>query len=490
MFYGYDAGWVPLEDADGEEHGPLLATLQGSPYPAGSDVRYALLGSQLAVETVDLLGSTWACVGSVPVACEADLLSMIGRELEHQRLKETVRQQQALIDASNWQLARDFEEMTWIRRFSHQLVLQEIEDGLSTGVREYLELLRTHVSARSLIICLNPQAGRAAPPRVCLGKPPAPRTIEELMSERKGCRTTGTVIRNWPRETAPVHMNGYMATRIAVRGRHLGWMFAIHREHLAGCCDGNASEFGSPDASLLESAATLLATHLSNLALMDEKQAMLIGTIRCMINSIDAKDAYTCGHSDRVAQLARLIARNMGLADEECERIYVSGLLHDVGKIGVPDDVLTKPGKLTPEEFEMVQKHPEIGAAILKHLTHLQPVVPGVLHHHESWDGTGYPHRLSGEAIPLMARVLAVADAFDAMTSNRPYRAGMPFAKAESILLAGSGQQWDPACVQALMSCLDEAHAMCAENPAAVPPWNRDGLEETTVTRLLAGVER
>jgi HD-GYP domain-containing protein (c-di-GMP phosphodiesterase class II) len=181
----------------------------------------------------------------------------------------------------------------------------------------------------------------------------------------------------------------------------------------------------------------------------------MTGIVRAIINAIDAKDQYTCGHSDRVAAYAKCIAERLGEDPEECERIYMAGLLHDVGKIGVPDSILGKPGKLTDEEYAVVKKHPEIGYSILKHLKQLDYVLPGVLHHHEAIDGSGYPAGLIGDSIPFAGRLLAVADAYDAMTSDRPYRRGMPTERAESILQSEAGTTWDARIVAALMECLE-----------------------------------
>src|SRR5439155_6970629 len=122
------------------------------------------------------------------------------------------------------------------------------------------------------------------------------------------------------------------------------------------------------------------------------------------------KDAYTCGHSERVAMLSEIIAAEAGLSENEVERVYMAGLLHDVGKIGVPESVLQKPGRLTPEEFEQMKKHPAIGARILQDVKQIQDIIPGVMHHHERYDGKGYPAGLSGQDIPLMGRIICLAD--------------------------------------------------------------------------------
>jgi HD-GYP domain-containing protein (c-di-GMP phosphodiesterase class II) len=243
---------------------------------------------------------------------------------------------------------------------------------------------------------------------------------------------------------------------LTCRNRTFGWILALREESTAsgqaGLLGASETEFGSFEAGILKSAATFLASHAKNTELFAEQEQLLVGVVRAMVNTIDAKDSYTCGHSDRVATIARLLAQELGLDEAEAERVYLAGLLHDIGKIGVPDNILLKAGKLTDAEFEMIKKHPVIGYNVLKDLHQISHVLPGVLHHHESVNGLGYPAGLKGDQIPLVARILAVADAFDAMTSNRPYRAGMPFGKAFEILRNRSGVQWDSRVVDALFA--------------------------------------
>src|SRR5690606_13199549 len=167
-------------------------------------------------------------------------------------------------------------------------------------------------------------------------------------------------------------------------------------------------------------------------------------------------DPYTCGHSDRVARIAVRIARHMGCTPSMLNTLYMAGLLHDIGKIGIDDQVLRKPGRLTEAEFEHIKLHPELGYRILSDLRQLSDVLPVVLHHHEQWDGGGYPARLKGEETPLLARITAVADAFDAMTSDRHYRKGLPREKVDEIFRQAAGQQWDPRVVEAYFACRDD----------------------------------
>jgi len=179
------------------------------------------------------------------------------------------------------------------------------------------------------------------------------------------------------------------------------------------------------------------------LAELDGVGAIIAG----MAKAVEAKDPYTWGHADRVTRYAADLAAAAAFPAHIQDLVVRAGPLHDVGKIGVPDAVLGKPGRLTADEFALIQRHPVIGDDICAPLRSLRRLRPGIRHHHERYDGRGYPDGLVGEAIPLEARVLAIADTFDAMTSTRPYRAGMPVDRALALIAANEGPQWDPALV-------------------------------------------
>jgi putative nucleotidyltransferase with HDIG domain len=198
-----------------------------------------------------------------------------------------------------------------------------------------------------------------------------------------------------------------------------------------------------------------------------ELRTAYIQTIRALAEAIDAKDAYTRGHSERVAVYASRIGHQMGLRKELIERIYFAGLLHDVGKIGIPDAIITKPDKLTREEYDEMKKHPEIGAKILEPVEFLSSIVPCVRHHHEWYDGcnSGYPDRLAGDQIPLPARVIVVADTVEAMTSDRPYRKALPIDTVVEELHKFSGSQFDPIVVDSFLRLLeDEGEAFISKD--------------------------
>ncbi len=215
---------------------------------------------------------------------------------------------------------------------------------------------------------------------------------------------------------------------------------------VAVLCGGDkhdGSEINSVDYKLCNALSNSLSIFIENVMLYADMQAMFMGTLHSLTASIDAKDSYTRGHSERVAYMAKQLAIAAKLDEKTVERVYISGLVHDVGKIGVPEMVLTKPGKLTDEEYEMIKKHPEIGAQIIEDIPRMQDLIPGVLYHHERYDGRGYPYRLAGEKIPLFGRLICLADAFDAMSSTRSYREKLDHNYVLNEISKCAGAQFD-----------------------------------------------
>jgi HD-GYP domain-containing protein (c-di-GMP phosphodiesterase class II) len=228
-----------------------------------------------------------------------------------------------------------------------------------------------------------------------------------------------------------------------------GWLLAFNHTG-AGEITNSEVEFGTVEACLMASVATILGIHSGNITLYREQSEFFASVVRALTSAIDAKDQYTCGHSDRVARLSVRLAREVGCSTEELNTIYLSGLLHDIGKIGIDDNVLRKPGPLTPAELEHIKTHPDLGCRILDGVKQLDQVLPVVRHHHEAWNGGGYPDGLQGEESPFLARIVAVADSIDAMSSDRPYRKGIPDEKLDQILREGAGRQWDPNIIDAV----------------------------------------
>jgi PAS domain S-box-containing protein/putative nucleotidyltransferase with HDIG domain len=187
-----------------------------------------------------------------------------------------------------------------------------------------------------------------------------------------------------------------------------------------------------------------------------ELEALFTGLVRTMINALDAKSPWTKGHSERVAMIAKEIAKKMGFDEEELKKLWLAGILHDIGKIATYDYLLDKPGKLTKEEFEIVKKHPGQGAKILQEIKQLKEIIPFIRHHHERLDGRGYPDGLKGDDIPIYARIMHVADSYDSMTSDRPYRPAPSQEYAVSEFIKHKGTQFDPQVVEAFLDILDD----------------------------------
>ena len=184
-----------------------------------------------------------------------------------------------------------------------------------------------------------------------------------------------------------------------------------------------------------------------------------IATVRLLAEAIEAKDPYLRGHSDEVSSYAATVADRLGMDDESHDRLVLGSLLHDVGKLAIGEGILLKPSSLTPEERSIVEEHCVIGERIVQHVPGLAPIAPAVLHHHERWDGCGYPHGLRGDEIPLEARIIAVADSFSAMTADRPYRPRRAFERARRELQRCAGTQFDPDVVAVFCEELETASA-------------------------------
>lgn len=356
------------------------------------------------------------------------------------------------------QLSITYEEISLFYRLIQNLKLSESDEDLGRLALEWMEEV---VPAQGLAIQYVPleTRGRSGRPK---------RTSSQLLT-RGDCplddRLFNRLIERLDlrKATRPIVINGKVTGRsdwplpairqvivvpLAEADHLFGWLAAVN--HRSG------ADFGSVEANLLHSVGVILGIHSGNIELYHQQAELLSGIVRALTSAIDAKDRYTCGHSDRVARVAVTLARELGCGPKAQETVYLSGLLHDIGKIGISDAVLGKPGGLTAEEYEHIKTHVLIGHRILIDLSSLDEVLPVVRHHHESWDGAGYPQRLKGEEIPLLARIVAVADSFDAMGSDRPYRRGMADDKIDAIFREGAGKQWDPRVVDAFFRIRDE----------------------------------
>ncbi len=246
---------------------------------------------------------------------------------------------------------------------------------------------------------------------------------------------------NLPHQDLGLEVRSILVVPMLFQGKLLGVLEAVNPSLKRFIVDEALELFGF--------FANQAASAISNAKLFGDFKDLFVNTVRSLSHALEAKDEYTSGHAHRVAAFSIGLAKEMGMSLKDIENVELSALLHDIGKIGVPEGILTKPAKVTEAEFEEIKKHPVHGFKILEPLEHLEEVLPGIMHHHERWDGKGYPDGLKGGDIPLAARIVCVADAFDAMTSTRPYRKALPDDEALKRLKESSGTQFDPDVVDA-----------------------------------------
>ncbi len=340
------------------------------------------------------------------------------------------------------QLANAYEQFRLLYRLNTEMTLSHKSTVL---FRHMCQDLLAATVIESFAVVLSPDGLSQSEP-VCVVAGPLdikPADLVRLHDESRrlptnagACLVVNNVAERPELAWAAAWLNQFILFPLSSNDRYFGGILAINRR------DGQ--DFGSEEVHFVGAVAQRASTFLENARLYDDLEQLFMGTLHALVSSIDAKDPYTCGHSQRVAWLARHIARLAGVTEEECQRAYLSGLLHDIGKIGVSEAVLRKEGLLTSEEYEEVKRHPGIGANILKGVRQIDDIVPGVLHHHDRYDGGGYPFTLKGDEIPLLGRIVCLADCFDAITTHRPYRKARPIEDARAELLACAGRQFDP----------------------------------------------
>ena len=390
------------------------------------------------------------------------------------------------------EITQSFEEFVFLRRMAEYLEFSELTHDPWKLADTVLPNLCNSIRAESLVlipILEDGESGDAAnaevgQPTLWVGSHSTDgKTCRRLVEQYRHQAAEQPVVKNGFHETPEgarfSGVRGFLLVPMSAAGRIVGWLLALNRVAAQGLkppaerCVLGRMEFGTVEAGLVSSAASILATHARNVELFEQKGRLFLDAIRSLVFAVDAKAPYTSGHSERVALLAMRLGQALDLDEAACQRLYLVGLLHDVGKIGISRAILRKEGPLTDEEFAEIKQHPEQSWTMLHDLEHLQQILPGILHHHEEYDGTGYPEGLAGEEIPLDARIMAVADAYDAMTSDRPYRKGMPQEKVEAILRQGAGTQWDARMVEAFLNAMPEMVTIRQYYQSKPPPHRK-----------------
>ena len=452
---------VPLSASQGEWAVATAAFVVRNPSPDDD-----LSGAAALLGTDEAAAEEW--IRQQPVWPSDALLRLAACVQAQLAAENQVSQLQHEVEKLSDNLASTYEEICLLHGVTQNLRIRSDEEELCALVLKWLEetLPTQSVAMQLLPVAKEGQCTykcRTQSVLLTSGECPLDNerfsTLIEHFNLEPGCgplvangHITGEI--DWPF----ANIDQLVIVPMSEGNRIFGWLAIFnHRDSL---------EFGTVEASLLNSVASMLGIQLSNRDLYRQQSEFLASVVRALVSAIDAKDPYTSGHSDRVARTAVRLGKELGCDAELLHTLYMAGLLHDIGKIGIDDAVLRKPGALTEAEFEHIKQHPELGYRILADIEQLADVLPAVLHHHEQWDGRGYPFKLPGEQIPLIARILAVADAFDAMTSDRPYRPGMSVEKVDDIFARGAAKQWDPEVIAAFFKAHEDI-LQIAENERA-----------------------
>lgn len=249
------------------------------------------------------------------------------------------------------------------------------------------------------------------------------------------------------KSVANLKVRSAMCAPLLNRGKVLGVIYLDSTDQ--------SNLFVEDDLALLSAMALKAGIALDNARLYDDMRNLLINTVETLVRAIQARDPYTSGHSVRVTRYALQIGARLGIGTTDQHHLYLAAMLHDIGKIGIPDDLLNRPGRLNEAEIATVREHVKLGANMLRALGEMHPIVPLILHHHEAWNGSGYPDGLKGEKIPLISRILSVADSFDAMTSDRPYRQALLRTEAIDELKRCRGTTYEPKIVDVFLEVLE-----------------------------------
>lgn len=356
---------------------------------------------------------------------------------------------EAEIDDLSSEIVRVYEELSLIYSLSSKL-------GSELDINAICQLVVEEISrvlaVRSIALMLLDEKSGTLSIQYCTGMDPgwsggvsvdaSAEPFAGILGNSKAVAIHGRAIGNG----LPLSLESALIVPLVTDNRNIGVLIAGNK------ADGK--EFRSQEIKLINALSGEIAAAIKKAQLYERIKRLFMSTVEALASAIDAKDPYTYGHSRRVAQISAAICREVGVAKESIQLIELAALLHDIGKIGTPEKILQKPGRLLPEELETIKEHPQKGAHILSTIDELREVMEWIRHHHESYDGKGYPDKSMAEDIPLPARIIAIADSYDAMTSDRPYRKGMDSVKVMEIMDDLAGIQFDPALIRAFRTVL------------------------------------
>ncbi|MFH0982437.1 MAG: HD domain-containing phosphohydrolase [Planctomycetota bacterium] len=453
---------LPEELLDFARHGPLREALEawtrsaGTPLAVHSSDHEASTDAIIAGEHVDrpvtyrgrIMGLVRAC-GAAPAAGAQPLVMGLGSLLDHMLEREMAIGDLAGALATNYEHLHVFQSL--LSSIAARTDAHEIGELLVAEVAGQLHCRRV-----SLLVLdekreqLKVLAARGLPRELLDISIPVISSVAGRTLVRDGLLVVDDMTQR--PDLAALSWGDYTTNSFAVI------RMPLHAHaHAVGVIAATerigVPEFTTRDCQLFEGISAIGASALLNCRLHTVVNQQMLSTIRALATAVDAKDRYTHDHSARVARLCVATARRLGLNDPEKDRVVeLAGLLHDIGKIGIPDRILGKTSRLTPEEYHIMKTHAHIGANIIQQVPGLEDVANAVLHHHERYDGLGYPRGLAGEAIPLGSRLIAAADVFDSLTSDRPYRQRSTQEEVVRELRRCKGTQHDPAVVEALIA--------------------------------------
>lgn len=445
---------------------PLIALTTSRRDPAGPVIAKTIRARRLTLRPLSLRQGPGAEIAGF-LACgqpAARAVARDGLEVLAQAALQHLLDQRARVESLATEVARSYEEVTLFHRFFRELggeardldrlcafIGREVEALLPV---RYLSVMLVDDVTNDLYTRLAWDRGRAvaASPRVKVSM------VSHLFT--RGAPTHVRDLRGYLLAPAPARVSlvpqdvtEALFVPLVVKTRVIGLLTVALKDR----------PFSTADFGLLEAVATGAAVGIENTQLMIEMHDLFVNTVTSFVQAIGSKDDYTAGHSTRVARHVQIVAEEMGLPAHFTEQAVLAALLHDVGKIGTPDAILGKPATLTSAEWVTMKQHPDHGHTILKRVPQLAEIAEWVRHEHERYDGHGYPDGLAREAIPIASRIIAVADAFDAMTTDRIYRKGMPAATAIERLRQGMGSHFDPDAVEAFIAAYTNGRIQTAQ---------------------------